>query len=177
MARFYMSQTTQIRLDVIRYLAGFFDADGSVCIVTTNPRKGTNKKAVYEMRLCVSQLTEHVAVLELFKTCFGGSICSQASVKGRRPMSVWNCQSKAAVIALQEMFPYLIVKHRAAFLSLAYQRWKNQVREDRIANRIRLVPPNELKVGAAFHRAVSYFNGKHRTQGVAPSAMEALAEA
>lgn len=150
--------------------AGFFDGEGSVMIA--------HKGKSYYLRLSISQVTEHEDALRDFQVLFGGSVGNKGiplkERHRRRPMSVWTLEGERAKQALICMYPYLRVKKSVAFLGIFFQKWKVEKRASRIGKDL---TPEEIEVGNAMKSFISRLNRGNCPQGVAPYAMEALAEA
>ena len=96
-----------------RYIAGFFDGEGSVCLEHTSNGMH-NGKRIYRLRVTLSQ--KDPSVLYEIKKTFGGYIavnnskCSQLNLTG--PM---------AETFLREIEPHLLLKRSVVEIALAYR--------------------------------------------------------
>lgn len=97
----------------LAYLAGFFDADGSIGI--TPPRD----TSLYLLSIHVVQVVP--APLLLFQEAFGGKIGRPRGDPPRRPVRTWTCETKKAEAALRAMLPWLVVKRERAELALEFR--------------------------------------------------------
>lgn len=104
-----------ISSDVLAYLAGAIDSDGSIGIrrSTYAARHGDGRQATYSERICFKQVTPDVP--ELLKATFGGSLMIQqpSATKGRQ-LYYWEATNKVAADALTALLPYLRVKRAQA---------------------------------------------------------------
>lgn len=96
------------------YFAGFFDADGSVCLATNNTRGTTTLQ-------CVAYNSDKI-VLEKFKQAFGGNIyiAHNYPERGWKIGYRWSVSSKTAREFLEHIFPYLIVKKERVKLAIRF---------------------------------------------------------
>jgi len=93
------------------YLAGFFDAEGTVQVGVHN---GT---PCLQIRITNTEK----ALLDKIRGSLGGSVCSKSD-KGRiTPCWHWLVYSKKAASVLREMMPNLIVKREQARLAIEFQ--------------------------------------------------------
>lgn len=99
------------------YLAGFFDADGSVQI--TKSQRNTRPDPTYCMRSVVSN--NYKAVLEEMKEMFGGTITPRELESGKIHHT-WDTSAWGAYKFLSEILPFLRVKKRQVELALRFQR-------------------------------------------------------
>jgi len=102
----------------LEYLAGFFDADGSVGIY----RSESNRKYVsYRVGVTIAQLDP--AVLRFVKEKYGGSLrfvdYSKAKKK-RRDIWTYNSGSHAALRLLKDLYPHLIGKKEQVRLAIEF---------------------------------------------------------
>ena len=102
----------------LRYLAGYFDADGFVGMMTKHQRG----RSYYYPQLEVGGIRR--APLDLFVQTFGGTL--QRKVNHSRPqeqqMMKWHLSGRRCEPVLQALAPYLLVKQRQALLVLRYFR-------------------------------------------------------
>lgn len=98
---------------LVPYLAGFFDGEGTISLVF-------NKKGYFH-NLVVAVSQNESGVLELFKARFGGSIYAQKWHKADR--AFYSCQATSnptKTQVLQTLSAYLVVKKREAEIGLAF---------------------------------------------------------
>lgn len=99
----------------LAYLAGFFDADGCVCIAR---KKAQDYKRGVSFRLIVEVSQKQRKILETFREFWGGSI-----LVGKR-CDRWLAYSTHALTMLQDLMPYLRMKKSEAEIALAFQEEK-----------------------------------------------------
>lgn len=101
------------------YIAGFFDAEGSVSI----KRFKTNTNDRYELYLSLANVDK--CLLQKIRKRFYsfGSIAKMCGLKyeGQRPTYEWRLESRQAGTALQELSPFLIIKRSEAELGIKFQ--------------------------------------------------------
>jgi len=97
---------------VLAYLAGFFDGDGSIHLVSNASRSTRG----YSLQVSVTQKGK--AILERFQEAFGGGIYPTG-----RSKSFWKWQlgARKACDFLIEVFPYLYLKRKQAILAFEFQ--------------------------------------------------------
>ena len=103
----YVLPVQLTRQELIAWAAGFFDGEGYI-----HPRQGKTK---YSLALVVSQC--ELSSLQRMQGLFGGSIYAPESRRNaprRKPNWQWYAGNKRAKLALNEMLPYLTVKHERA---------------------------------------------------------------
>lgn len=99
---------------LIPYLAGFFDGEGTISI-SHYKRDGGG----YQLQIAVSQ--NERAPLEIFQTRFGGKIYSQKWEKVKRAFYSWQLTNREEKrVFLEAVSPFLIVKKREAEIALAF---------------------------------------------------------
>lgn len=109
----------------LSYLAGFFDADGTVYVA----KKPGKRSANYRLRIEVGNT--NLAILENYKQAFKGNIylfIKRSPYKdgyNRRPFYRWSLQAHNAMNCLEQLLPFLRVKKRQAQVAIDYQ--KNRV--------------------------------------------------
>ena len=98
------------KVDIIGYLAGFFDGEG--CI-TIEARRGKS----FNVRCSITNSS--LEVLKIFKKIFGGSI-HKRKLYVNKPLWDWRCNAHLALFFLTKIMPYLIVKNKEAKLALEF---------------------------------------------------------
>jgi hypothetical protein len=92
--------------ELIVYLAGFFDGEGTICI------SHRNNRASYELRICVGQ--KELDPLPMYVKVFGGNIYKQKRY-GIHCLNQWNLTPKSSIKNfLDIVYPYLITKKQEA---------------------------------------------------------------
>jgi len=95
----------------ICWAAGFFDGEGSIGIMKDS------KTRHYYLHLTVAQID--VASLQVLQGLFGGRInLREKRTEKRRAIHTWRLASQGARQVLEELLPFLIVKHRQAELAI-----------------------------------------------------------
>jgi hypothetical protein len=122
----------EIPSDLLAYLAGAMDSDGSIGIrrSTYSMRvSGDSRQPAYSERICLKQVTPQIP--ELLKETFGGSLMMQkpSAAKGR-PLYYWEATNAVAAKAIVLMLPYLRIKRAQAENCLALRASKSLPRSD-----------------------------------------------
>jgi len=108
--------------EILAYLAGAVDSDGSIGIrkSTYATRHNTAWNPTYAARISLHQVTPQIP--ELLKETFDGSITkTKPSTENGKPLLAWNLEHKKAVVAAQSLLPFLRVKRRQAQIILELQ--------------------------------------------------------
>jgi hypothetical protein len=87
---------------IFAYLAGYFDGEGSICILT-------GRGGYVHLRLAV--LSYDRESIELFQSALGGS--AKAVTKGKkmsRQPYAWYIRGREAAVAIRKILPYMIAK-------------------------------------------------------------------
>lgn len=108
-------------LNFIVWAAGFFDGEGSV-FVEISKNKNTRRRVRNLLTASVTQTS--TPCLNLFKQCFGGNI-TPITKSRRQHMNnsvcfVWRVRSKDALVFLETIAPYVVVKKEQVELALQY---------------------------------------------------------
>lgn len=108
---------------LLAYCAGVLDSDGHIGVHVNwykvkSGRWTDSKQPTYMPRCSVKQLDPQA--IEALHDLFGGhTYVDTTNVKGsRRPINVWNVTSAASGRVLNELRPFLRIKHRQADLAL-----------------------------------------------------------
>lgn len=110
----YKNMTDQ---ELLPYLAGFFDGEGTISI--SRVKKSATSRAGFGLAIQVSQ--NERAPLELFLARFGGKIYSQNWKKATRVFYSWQLTNSATRRTfLESISKYLVVKKREAEIALAF---------------------------------------------------------
>lgn len=149
---------------VVANLAGFFDGEGSVCILQRRPKKSTHQPG-YFLALTAAQLTCRPEALNRLKARFGG--CISNGVGRANPISIWSVGSDKAVEALKAMAPYLATKWHVAIVGLMFGVWKQEQQAIRRRTRRRFVSDDEVKTAQVLRGLAQKLN-RSRAQGVEP---------
>ncbi len=101
-----MSQMSEQEL--IAYLAGLFDAEGSIIVEKKKPAN-SNKSVRYGV--VVSMGNTRPELVQVARDRYGGSVVGPVYQKeGQRPFYLWRLSGKSACEFLRDIEPYLIVK-------------------------------------------------------------------
>ena len=98
----------------IRWLAGFFDADGTVGVYRSD------KKRPEQMGIRVQVVGLHRGSIDAYKDAFGGSTYLDAPRGGRRAIWHWVGNGFVALKSLAAMEPHLVVKREQALRALEF---------------------------------------------------------
>lgn len=92
------------------YFAGFFDGEG--CIHIDNKHR---------LSITVSNTNERV--IEMFSTIIGGTVKIRSRRNSKqRDITRWAVSGQRAMMFLEKMLPYLVVKREEAELAISYQK-------------------------------------------------------
>lgn len=124
-----------ISSELLAYLAGAIDSDGSIgirCSTYAMRVTGDSRQPAYQERICFKQVTPQIP--ELLKATFGGSLMIQGpSVTKGRHLHYWEATNRVAANALALLLPYLRIKAAQAEACLALRASKNlPQREQRV---------------------------------------------
>jgi hypothetical protein len=135
------------------YAAGLIDADGSIVISRTKPKRYWRNGGVSVWyRLHVQVSNTHLPVLEMLVEEYGGSISHKPMTEGsfftRREHYNWSVSSNKAFECLKRIQPHLVIKKEQAELGMEFweQRTDNSGR--------RPVPSKELALREGFYQAM-----------------------
>lgn len=122
----------------LSYLAGYFDADGSVGVY--------KYKGYYDMR--AAMWSESEASARRFQAAFGG-LCSiyQNRRPNRAPMWMWQARAENARLAMELLVPYLGIKQAQAIAASRYP--TGRLGKKSAANRERIEAITEVKAEIA----------------------------
>ena len=96
------------RWEEVRYLAGFFDGEGSVGLAGNS--------------LCIRVVNSYRPVLERFQEAFGGTVgVHRRGDEKARMTHVWRLYGAGAAEALGELLPHLQEKRAQAYLGLHFR--------------------------------------------------------
>ncbi len=102
------------------YAAGFFDGEGCVSINYVPQRNKGYKGRIGYYRVKVSIGNTNGEVLTLFKERWGGGLSfKEARILNHKPVWTWNIWAQQTVGFLEDILPYLIIKHRVAEIGIA----------------------------------------------------------
>ena len=117
----------------LSYIAGFFDGEGSVCITASH-----RKDRFVEYILQVGIGNTYFPILVYLHKRFGGSLHLNLSCQKRKatnkPFLQWCISAGKAVIFLEAILPYLIVKKTQAEVCIAFQKFKSSKRGGKAAH-------------------------------------------
>ncbi len=95
----------------LSYLAGFFDGEGSINLLT---RKRNKWNTEYQITVAIGQ--KDGATLDWIKDNFGGNVY----LVKRDGSFFWACSNRQAKLFLEKLLPYLRYKKPQAELALTY---------------------------------------------------------
>lgn len=98
--------------EVLAYLAGVIDSDGTIGIKRNRPYSGGTQPN-YSERVCVKQVEPQA--IDLLHATFGGyrSTCGPSAKKGR-DLHLWQVTDLKALTCLVALLPYLRIKAKQA---------------------------------------------------------------
>jgi hypothetical protein len=122
-----------IETNLLSYLAGFIDADGSISIVKTSYfDKQLNRKR-FQYRIKLSAHNCKIEAVKVFQDTFGvGKLRDNRTRKilkdnpKWRPCYEWTLWSNQAQKAIESMLPFLRIKKPQALLALELQNFRHQ---------------------------------------------------
>jgi hypothetical protein len=113
--------------ELLAYLAGAIDADGSIGIRQSTYAVRVRRDArqpMYSERVCFKQVTPQIPAL--LKATFGGSLMEQSpSVTKGRALHYWEVTNRVAASALTLLLPHLRIKRAQAEACLALRASKD----------------------------------------------------
>jgi hypothetical protein len=110
------------RKEMLPYLAGFFDGEGTVAIYRQNTQQSENSYFLY---VSISQKKSRASLLvaKYLLATFGGSLY-EWTTKSKSIMWSWQLSRDNAVPFLQQMKPYTFIKFEQIVVALNWQRKK-----------------------------------------------------
>lgn len=102
----------------LAYLAGLFDAEG--CVTVGLLKQKARRQPLHRL-FCKISMTDRAGP-EMFLARFGGEIQKPERRKGRQPMHRWRIDANKAADFLEEIRPFMRIKHQQADLALELQR-------------------------------------------------------
>lgn len=106
----------------IRYLAGFFDGEGSIGIYQNTSSSKINPDSGFYLKVQLTQ-NNHGNALEIFdylKENFGGNVSHKKTLSGKDGLR-WQIGSTKAVNFLKALLPFSVTKHDQILLALWWQ--------------------------------------------------------
>ena len=127
------------------YVAGFFDADGSVGVYIDNSRRPTNQNPRFNLRTNICN--QNKQLLECFSSLWGGGVY-------RQPRAwVWTMSSNLALLFLRDILPYLVHKRDQVELAIKWQENKHPTHYNRPSPlEDNLLVSNQLKAMKRKHK-------------------------
>ena len=129
-----------------RWLAGFFDGEGSIGVYPIN-QNTTKTITYYVLKVSLAQ-SGNVGKLICGKlqSMFGGTAYRSIDKEGNKPQYKWNISANKAVEFLKFIEPHLIIKKRECELAIRFQSLESK-REDfpeagYIANEMKKIKEN-----------------------------------
>lgn len=122
-----------------QYIAGFFDGEGSIGIY-----KNSNNGFGLRTQLTQNKTYTIMPLIEYLKSKFGGNVSMQKTLSDNYKYN-WQLNSDSAVIFLEEIFPFLILKKQQASLGILWQKSRPERIRDK-NGRIVLKRPADFKM-------------------------------
>jgi hypothetical protein len=133
-----------MKVEILAYLAGAIDSDGTIGIKRSTYAMRVRKDAgapVFSERVALRQVTPHIP--KLLRATFGGSIyITKPSAAKGRPLWSWAATDLRALACLTALMPFLRVKRKQAMNCLA-------LRKAKVASMKAKVPFGRGHIGAA----------------------------
>ena len=104
-----------VNISDIRYIAGFFDGEGSIGIYE-------NGRGLFYLRTQLVQNSgrQSEGLMQMMVTRFGGHYSRQGTLSGRLKLN-WQLSSTPAFRFLRQIEPFLVLKREQAQLAIAWQ--------------------------------------------------------
>jgi hypothetical protein len=122
-------------IEILAYAAGVIDSDGSIGIRRSTYSMRVRKESkhpVFSARISIKQVEPEA--IDLLKQAFGGSGGIQrASTKHGKPFYYWEIHSRAAIICLRQILPYLLIKRKQAANCIALYALVERSKRERVA--------------------------------------------
>jgi hypothetical protein len=135
MPSFRLGRVERMKREVLAYLAGVIDSDGTIGVKRSTYHMRVRKdaeQATYSERICVRQVEPHAVDL-LHATFAGSRYMTKPSVKRGKPLHTWAVTDLRAAAALRALLPFLRIKSRQAENCLALRALKTTSRKARSA--------------------------------------------
>jgi len=110
-----------------RYIAGFFDGEGSIGIYN---RKDRYNGACLRTQLTQNKTRESFLILSFLKNKYGGNLSEQKTLSNGIKYN-WQLNPKGVEKFLKDIQPYLILKNTQAQLALYWLKNRPKVNRDR----------------------------------------------
>lgn len=104
------------------YIAGIVDGEGWIGIHKLGSRGGTSRR-VGQYRMCVEVGNTNEPVIRFLKSRLHGAVTFHPGRGGSKAHWKWRCTSHIALLVLDAVLPYLIIKRRQAVLCRRFQRY------------------------------------------------------
>lgn len=101
---------------LVPYIAGFFDADGSISAHRNNWKRRPGKDGQWTVEVVV--VNTCIDVLIIYQNRYGGSVRRRKKEEKWTQCFAWRCPQISVRNALGDMLPYLVVKKRQAELGI-----------------------------------------------------------
>lgn len=112
------------------YLAGFLDADGSICITKSQPiNRNPNHIRNPNHMLLVNFVSSNKKILITIARTYGKSVhkYSKSTNKlAKKKLFQWGLTASNALKFLEDLLPFLIIKKEQAKLGIEFQKYKNK---------------------------------------------------
>ncbi len=151
------------RSEVLAYLAGVMDSDGSFKIEKRRVKRMINPH--YRIKIGAGQVSPSPAI-DLLAGTFGGTIRVRGDGhKGHRPIAHWSLFDKSAVPALEALLPYLVIKAPQArlLLQLRERKAKGKLATTEWVHRTRGPRPIKMRKRCYSKAQVGTFERLYRT--------------
>ena len=106
------------------YIAGLFDGEGSVSILSTMQKNLKEFKRGRKLTLLAYVTNTNEDILNWLNKIFGGNKKFKASGLGKKPCFRWQVGTRTAKEFLEIIYPYLKIKKRQAEIGIEFQSLK-----------------------------------------------------
>ena len=137
----------------LAWMAGFFDGEGSVCILRTKAT-GTRRTPAYDLRISIGNTSEDA--LETFAQNFGAKIHTVRKQASTKQQYRWHVCGERAAMVLRALLPFLRVKHKQALLGLEYIAARTPVALGAV-----LTTPEEIALREEYYQKMLDLNDSH----------------
>lgn len=146
-----------------KYIAGFFDGEGSVTIMRNKRTKGTNNYRNYKYGLVVSICNTNKKIMEQINSQYPGVIYEHKDKRlNRKKVYVWQRWSKKAILFLNDIEPFVNVKLKQIQIGKKFQTILSDF--DRTRSNDRQYVDNRAMIFDDMHTKMMKTNGRFKKE-------------
>jgi len=134
--------------EVLAYMAGLFDGEGSISI--TRKRYGTKARTqrVWSGHsVTISVANKSLEACQLFRDAFGGSINTDRRHQ-RGPVYHWQAAAQIGETALLSLLPYSRIKRERILLALEFRQLQREANKRRLLRHTAMLEPDATLMAA-----------------------------